>query len=148
MSKWDTINMTVDQRFWHYVQKQDGCWLWMGAKVPSGYGRFKFFNSTVPAHRVAYELTKGDPTGFHVCHKCDNPACVNPDHLFLGTDADNHEDKAKKLRGGRALTPEQVRQIKEILAGDYKPLHLIAEEFRVSRKSIQRIKNGQYWRYA
>jgi hypothetical protein len=148
MSKWDTINMSDDQRFWYYVQKQAGCWLWMGAKVPSGYGRFKFLGSSVPAHRVAYELIKGNPTGFHVCHKCDNPACVNPDHLFLGTDADNHEDKAKKLRAGKVLTPEQAKRIKQLLIDDYRPLHLIAEEFQVSRKTIQRIKNAQHWRYA
>lgn len=148
MNRWDTNGMTAEQRFWHYVQKQDGCWLWMGAKSPLGYGRFNFLGETRQAHRVAYELMKGDPTGLHVCHTCDNPSCVNPEHLFLGTDADNLDDMARKLRAGRVLTPEQVKEIKRILAEEYKPLHLIAEEYGVSRKSIQRIKNEQYWRYA
>jgi hypothetical protein len=148
MNRWDTNGMTAEQRFWHYVQKQDDCWLWVGPSNHNGYGVIGFLGQRMLAHRFAYELLKGEVGEFHVCHTCDNPLCVNPAHLFLGTDADNHDDKARKLRGGKALTPAQVKEIKRILAEEPKPLHLIAEEFKVSRKSIQRIKNGQYWRYA
>ncbi len=148
MSRHDTKGMTVEQRFWFYVKKQDGCWIWTGAKTPQGYGRFRFMNKAYPAHRLAYELIVGDTTGLHVCHHCDNPECVNPKHLFLGTDADNATDKAKKLRAGKVLTPEQVKEIKQTLSVDYKPLHIIADQYNVSRKTIQRIKNETYWRYA
>lgn len=143
----ETRGLTVEQRFWHYVQKQDACWVWMGAKSPSGYGRFNFLGRTVQAHRLAFELVRGTTEGLHVCHTCDNPACVNPDHLFLGTDADNHMDKARKLRAGKALTGEQVKEIKQLVASGI-ILQDIANQFEVSRKSIQRIKNGQYWRHA
>lgn len=143
-----TRGLTIEERFWHYVQKRDGCWLWVGAKSPLGYGRFRCMGHTVQAHRMVYEFVRGEIGGLHVCHTCDNPACVNPEHLFLGTDADNHDDKARKLRAGRVLSPEQVRSIKAQLSVEHPPLHIIAERYNVSRKAIQRIKNGTSWGYA
>lgn len=142
-----TRNLTVEQRFWYYVRKADGCWLWVGARNKNGYGVFRVAGKNVLAHRFMYELMQGELAGYHVCHSCDNPQCVNPEHMFLGTDADNHTDKAKKLRGGRALTGEQVKEIKQLVSSGI-ILQDIAEQFGVSRKSVQRIKNGQYWRYA
>lgn len=148
-NKWDTQHMTAEQRFDHYVEKTDQCWFWRGTKNRAGYGVIHVGGGTkMLAHRWAFEASRSGANGLLVCHTCDNPSCVNPAHLFAGTDADNQTDKAKKLRAGKVLTPEQVKEIKQMLVDSATPLHIIAERFMCSRKSIQRIKNGQYWRYA
>ena len=94
---------TEEQRFWEKVQKTDSCWLWTGSKRNKGYGAFVFVrNGEVVqgrAHRYSYELLNGEiPDGLFVLHHCDVPACVNPDHLFLGTNKDNVDDMVKKGR--------------------------------------------------
>jgi len=89
------------ERFWDKVQKSDGCWLWTAARNKSGYGRLGGVGMrTQLAHRLSWELAHG-PIGENllVCHRCDTPPCVRPDHLFLGTDADNHDDMDRKGRG-------------------------------------------------
>ena len=84
--------------------KEKGCWVWVGTKYPNGYGRFGVFGKNVYAHRFAFEifnLVEGEmPKGLFVCHSCDNPSCVNPEHLWLGTARDNALDREKKGRGG------------------------------------------------
>lgn len=83
--------------FWAQVHKSGDCWEWKGKRYPSGYGRHSKFY----AHRVAYELVHGPiPAGMFVCHRCDNPPCCNPAHLFLGTPEDNAKDRERKGRGG------------------------------------------------
>lgn len=88
-------------RFWSKVEKSEesDCWTWSGAKIYSGYGRIYVSGKVYSAHRVSFKIKNGylDDTLF-VCHRCDNPSCVNPNHLFLGTAKDNMKDQREKGR--------------------------------------------------
>jgi len=90
----------LGERFWSHVAKSDGCWLWTAHVNRTGYGHFALSRSRGrSAHRVSHELNIGPiPSGMLVCHRCDNPRCVRPDHLFLGTPSDNMHDKVAKGR--------------------------------------------------
>ena len=106
--------MTLEQ-FWAHVRKSDGCWLWTGYVDHRGYGRLTWRGQNYRlAHRVSYELAHADPAGLCVCHRCDNPLCVRPEHLFLGTRADNNRDMVAKgrqaagERSGAHTHPEKI----------------------------------------
>jgi hypothetical protein len=92
----------LEERFWSKVAvttNPEECWEWQAAKTTKGYGRITVEDRQLRAHRVSWYLTYNHWPELHVLHKCDNPACVNPDHLFLGTDRDNMKDMIHKDRG-------------------------------------------------
>jgi len=126
--------LTLAERFWMKVDRRDseGCWIWLATSNRRGnqisYGKFKVKGKTALAHRVAWEVTYGEiPEGLLVLHHCDNPRCVNPGHLFLGTGADNSQDAIKK---GRLIEPRAAMSKK--LLGDKNP----------SRRKPEFIKRG------
>lgn len=102
-----------EARFWSKVdQAEDGCWLWQGTLLRQGYGCIKIAGQMYKAHRLAYQYTHGPiPQGLLICHKCDNPRCVRPDHLFLGTQKDNMADMSAKGRGYLNLPESKRRRV-------------------------------------
>ena len=140
---------TVANRFWAKVDKTGDCWNWIGALniERGGYGVFKHNQRTYRAHRFVLELEGVDiPSGMIVCHRCDNPACVNPDHLFIGTYADNTADMVSKGRaagGIPKLIEEDVVEIRS-LSGVI-PQAMIADMFGASQQNISKIVTGKTW---
>lgn len=141
-------------RFMKFVQTEDPaqCWEWQSTRNNSGYGKFWLDGRTDIAHRVSYRLHKGPiPEGLHVRHTCDNPPCVNPHHLLVGTGKRNARDaleRGKYRRGsgnGRAkLTEGQVSEIRRCW-DDGETQASMAHRFGVSRSAIQWVLNGRNW---
>ncbi|WP_152203604.1 HNH endonuclease [Georgenia thermotolerans] len=141
-------------RFRKFVPTTDPsqCWEWQSVRNPSGYGKFWLNGRTDLAHRVSYKLHHGPiPPGIHVRHTCDNPPCVNPSHLLLGTGKDNARDALERGRyrrgasNGRAkLTPQQVSEIRTGWHRGETQVSM-ARRFGVSRSAIQWVLNGQNW---
>ena len=149
---------TLEDRFWSKVRKSENCWEWTACVNQQGYGQFNGkprWSTCMLAHRVAWCITNGPiPEGIHILHRCDNPLCVRPDHLFLGDQADNMRDMAAKGRHrgmtgkrhpydyrGQKLTREKAEQIREA-----KGKHAaIARKFGVSPSMVSRIKHGICW---
>jgi hypothetical protein len=113
------------------------CWNWRGATNALSYGIFKVHGQTLLAHRVSWSIHCGNspPTGLCVCHKCDNPRCVSPTHLWIGSNSDNIKDKISKNRHLRVLTPEQRKEIfQRALLGESQVC--IARDYPVSVSTI------------
>ncbi len=128
---------SMPDRFWSKVEKGDGCWIWHGARGEKGYGSFSFNGRVTPAHRVAWMLTNGPiENGLHILHRCDTPSCMNPSHLFQGTNTDNVHDMIAKGRNRRKLTDDQVRQV----VRDTRSNVDIAADYGVTRQAIRYIK--------
>ena len=149
----------IDHRFWSKVQKTDGCWIWQAATNQSGYGVFrirrdsKAFN--VLAHRYAYSSQFGSfQSDLFVCHTCDNPPCVNPVHLFLGTHEDNMRDGVHKLRmhpgekdGLASMTDAQaleIRKMRDVSRLSYKE---IAAKAGLSYQAVRRVIRRDTWKH-
>jgi len=136
-------------RFFENIENKEDCWIWKGAKTGK-YG-VMFFKKTIKSHRFSYLIHKGKlEEGKCICHTCDNPLCVNPDHLYQGTSKDNSRDAVERRRlpmGSKShfskLTEDQV---KEILTSNEKQLHL-AEKYKVCKNTINDIKRRRSWKY-
>lgn len=146
---------SLADRFWAKVRKTDGCWLWIGSRAKRGYGKIQVGVRSANghpvaeyAHRVSWQLHKGEiPVGQLVMHKCDNPSCVRPDHLFVGSYQDNTDDmyaKGREARGANIhgkLSDDAVRQIRS-LSGTQRE---IAARFGVSQAQISLIRTRRQW---
>ena len=142
-------------RFWSKVDKTGDCWEWTGAKHSSkGYGSFWFEGRSVKAHRLAYKIAFSPiPDGMFVCHSCDNPSCVNPDHLFLGTNQDNQSDMYAKGRGRKCVGSESPHS--KLTEDDIKAIRTepkvrgygvkLASQYGVSTALISQIIKGAAW---
>jgi hypothetical protein len=139
------------EKFWSKVQKAEGCWLWTGMMSSSGYGQFGSFGSLKDAHRFSWELANGRsvPDGFEVCHRCDNPPCVNPEHLFVGTPADNKQDSIQKGRiavgerhGHAAVSDATVAEMRR-LATSGLSVQDIAKQVGVGVSTVRGIVRGR-----
>ena len=155
--------MSLETRFWDKVVKGESCWEWTATKNHKGYGRIYIgkYPNNMPmveaAHRVAWTLFNGPiPATIQVLHKCDNRSCVNPNHLFLGTNADNNADMMKKgrnrhLRGsenGRAkLTEREVLSIRSRYSNGNISLRSLAQEYGVNYTHISGIVHRRTWKH-
>jgi hypothetical protein len=136
----------AEGRFWAKVQKGDGCWLWTGAKNPSGYGQFSYNGLPMLAHRVSLNLS-GTPVGRHdfACHKCDVRACVRPDHLYVGTPRSNSIDMVTRGRGANQKIPITMVNVVRRLRAEGVAVNVIARAFEVHHAAITQLLSGETW---
>lgn len=147
------------KNFWDKVDKSGDCWLWTATVDIGGYGRCAYFlqkykATYFKASRVSYFLSTGiDPANKFVCHKCDNPKCVNPSHLFLGTHLDNIKDaqsKNRKIQGSKVynskLTEDSVVEIRKLREQGVK-MEALAVEFGCNASNIHGIVHRKKWKH-
>jgi len=146
------ITESVVDRLARNHTKVGDCWLWNKSLRGGGYGYLKISGRKYVSSRVSYTHYKGEiPDGYFVCHKCDNPSCINPDHLFIGTQKDNMQDKIAKGRVGNTrchdtkLKPMDVLTIRSCLESGISKKD-IARYYRLDRRYIFGIERGDYWK--
>lgn len=145
---------------WNKVDQSSGpdaCWPYMGHKIPKGYGHFKVFGKTWITHRLAYYLkNNGIPEGMWILHKCDNPPCCNPSHLFAGTNQDNVTDKMTKGRWGGGvgmrsntakLRDTDVLAIRRIYSEQFIINRKLGDYFGVHESTIEKVVSGRQWKH-
>jgi hypothetical protein len=147
------LDRAIEDRFLSFVSPVPvtGCWLWTGGARSDGYGGFSVAGASEGAHRFAYRFYKGEiASGLCVCHRCDVRVCVNPEHLFLGTPAENAADRSAKGRTARPTgekAPSAVLMEIEALSiyHDARPHQQIADDYGVDRYAVYAIKAGKTW---
>lgn len=146
-----TRGTPLAERFWSRVRKGDGCWEWTGEVRATGYARIRVNGREETAHRASWLIHNGPiPAGMVVCHTCDNRICVRPDHLFLGTQAENVADRDAKGRAARGerqwkarLTEQDVRYIR----ASGKTAYRLAKDFGMDKSTIQAVLNRESWKH-
>ena len=141
----------IAERLWSRVETTDNCWLWTGSRNARGYGQLAQPGGAARpllAHRVSWEIAHGPiPDGLFVLHACDNPPCVRPSHLFLGTNLDNSHDMLRKDRGCRKLTNAQVQEVRELIASGI-PNRDIAIRYGVTTAAIWFIQKNKHYQWS
>lgn len=143
---------TTKARFLAYVSPEPntGCWLWLGCYTTHGYGKMSVAGIEQAAHRISYALFKAQPGPLHIRHKCDTPACVNPDHLELGTPADNTQDSIK--RGRKPVGTESKNthlsnvDVLDIIKSR-NSYSALAAQYNLALMTVHKIKTGKTWRH-
>lgn len=145
--------------FWSNVDMSGDCWEWKAGCFSNGYGQFRIGKKKYRTHKLIFETINGPvPLGMFVCHHCDNPKCVRPSHLFLGTPKDNSADRDEKGRGAcnlkpqqgikngcSKLKPNQVIQIRSLFDSGAFPSQ-IAKAFKISKSQVRNIGHGRSWK--
>lgn len=157
MSNQHYLEMSPQARFNEKVlgEPNSGCHLWMGDCFDNGYGKFWYERKSHKAHRISWRLNCGTiPTGLLVLHKCDTPSCVNPDHLFLGTNKDNSQDMISKGRHSRKAPRGEAQnkaKLKEadipVIRADTRLNRIIAADYGVTEATIAGVKTRRYWKH-
>lgn len=161
-TEWVEYSEVIVRRFWSRVMKSDECWEWIGATNDAGYGQMNVSGKCLYAHRMSYEIHRGSiVAGLCVLHRCDNPPCVNPAHLSLGTKRDNTQDMLAKGRHGAMVKPECVlrgsrhglaklneQKVVEIRRlGGLVSQRKLAASYGVSQGTIRDVLNRSLWKH-
>lgn len=149
--------LSIESRLQKHTKLSNGCWVFNGSLDKDGYGVFTYGRGKqVRAHRMAFEFYVGPiPNLILVCHSCDNPSCINPEHLFLGSPKDNTQDMIKKQRRpvlsgddhpNAKLTEHQAHEIKQLRKQNV-PLRSIANQYGISFQTVSSIAKGTTWKH-
>ena len=147
------MDRKTERRFWAKVHKTDKCWEWTACKNSTGYGQIRIDGQAVLAHRLSWEMAHGQeiPPNMYICHSCDNPGCVRPDHLFLGTPSENLYDSSSKDRNHphrgedniwAKLTNAQVIEIRDLGQIGWSSRR-IGRRYNISHTTVLAILRGE-----